>query len=45
MKMVTRSKFHAESPQMLGATVTNFVARKLCNPDLNVKNTAEIENL
>jgi hypothetical protein len=30
---------------MLGATMKDLVARNLCAPDLNVKNTVEIINL
>jgi len=32
--MVTRSKFHAEDPQILGATVQNLDAKETWHPDL-----------
>jgi len=32
--MVTRSKFHAEDPQILGATVQNLDATETWHPDL-----------
>jgi hypothetical protein len=31
-RRVTRSKFHAQDPQILGGTVQNLVSRDLCPP-------------
>ena len=33
--MVTLNQFHAEEPQMLGASVQNVVAQDLCNQAQN----------